>query len=121
MADVVESSLLELERAAEDSLCNATGAEFYAAIMMPDALMVLANGMVMDRDTVVASLSKSPPWRAYDIDDVRLIDADNAVLVYIGTAYRDGKEPAFVGAMTSAYHRTDQGWKLALYTQTRQG
>jgi hypothetical protein len=119
----VEESLLELERAGWDSLCDASGSEFYGEVMLEDALMVLANGMVMDRDTVVASLSKSPPWRTYEIGDVRLIevDDDNAVLVYTGTAYRDGEEPAFVGAMTSAYHRTDGGWKLALYTQTRIG
>jgi hypothetical protein len=91
--------------------------------VLADALMVLANGMVMDRDTVVASLSKSPPRRDYEISDVRLIavDADTAILVYTGTAYRDGEDPAFVGAMTSAYHRTDGVWKLALYTQTRIG
>jgi hypothetical protein len=119
----VEDSLLDLERAGWDSLCNASGSEFYGGIMLADALMVLANGMVMDRDTVLASLSKSPSWRAYDIGDVRLIELDdhNAVLVYTGTAYRDGDEPALVGAMTSTYHRTDDGWKLALYTQTSIG
>jgi Domain of unknown function (DUF4440) len=119
----VEESLLELERAGWDSLCNASGSEFYGQAMLADALMVLANGMVMDRDTVVASLSKSPPWRDYEISDVRLIevDDDNAILVYTGTAYRDVEEPAFVGAMASAYHRTDGVWKLALYTQTRRG
>jgi hypothetical protein len=123
MPDIDLNSLLGLERAGWDSLCNATGSRFYGEVMLPDALIVLANGMVMDRDTVVSSLSKAPPWRAYDIDEVRLIqlDDDNATLVYVGTAYRDGEEPAFVGAMTSAYHRTDDGWKLALYTQTRQG
>jgi hypothetical protein len=123
MPNTVEDFLLELERAGWDSLCNATGSQFYGEVMLPDALMVLANGMVMDRDTVVSSLSEAPPWRAYDIDEVRLIqlDDDNATLVYVGTAYRDGEEPAFVGAMSSAYHRTDDGWKLALYTQTRQG
>jgi hypothetical protein len=91
--------------------------------MLEDALMVLANGMVMDRDTVVASLSKSPPWRTYEIGDVRLIevDDDNAVLVYTAPRTGTAEEPAFVGAMTSAYHRTDGGWKLALYTQTRIG
>jgi hypothetical protein len=121
MADIDLESLLELERAGWDSLCAASGSEFYGEVMLPGALMVLANGMVMDRDTVVAALSKSPPWRAYDIGDVRLIevDDDNAVLVYTGTGYRDGEEPAFVGAMASAYHRTDGAWKLALYTQTR--
>jgi hypothetical protein len=123
MPNTVEDSLLELERAGWDSLCNTTGSQFYGEVMLPDALMVLANGMVMNRDTVVSSLSEAPPWRAYDIDEVRLIqlDDDNATLVYVGTAYRDGEEPAFVGAMSSAYHRTDDGWKLALYTQTRIG
>jgi hypothetical protein len=121
--NAVEESLLELERAGWESLCDASGSEFYGDVMLADALMVLANGMVMDRDTVVASLSKSPPWRSYEIGDVRLIevDDDNAILVYTGTAYREGEEPAFVGAMASAYHRTDGGWKLALYTQTRLG
>ncbi len=121
MADIVLDALLELERAGWDSLCNASGSDFYGAVMLPGALMVLANGMVMDRDTVVSSLSESPPWRKYDIADVRLIDVDddNAALVYTGTAYRDGDEPVFVGAMSSAYHRTADGWKLALYTQTR--
>ena len=52
--------------------------------MLPNALMVLANGMVLDRDMVVFALSESPPWRTYDIGDVRLIGVDNdnnAVLV----------------------------------------
>jgi hypothetical protein len=82
MADIVLDALLELERAGWDSLCDASGSEFYGAVMLPGALMVLANGMVMDRDTVVSSLSESPPWRKYDIADVRLIDVDddNAVL-----------------------------------------
>ena len=35
------------------------------------------------------------------------------------TAYREADEPAFVGAMSSAYHRTDAGWKLALCQQTQ--
>jgi hypothetical protein len=72
--------------------------------MLPNALMVLANGMVMDRDMVVSALSESPPWRTYDIGDVRLIevDNDNAVLVYTGTAYREADAPAFVAAMSSS-------------------
>jgi hypothetical protein len=119
--NVIVDLLLELERAGWDSLCNGTGWQFYGGVMLPHAVMVLANGMVMDRDTVVSALSESPPWRAYDIADVRLIsiDDDNAALVYTGTAYRDGDEPAFVGAMSSLYHRTEDGWKLALYQQTQ--
>jgi hypothetical protein len=121
MSDEVRDVLLELERAGWNSLCDSTGADFYGGVMLSDAVMVLANGMVMDRDTVVAALSESPPWRTYEITDVRLItaDTDNAVLVYTGTGYREGDDPAFVGAMSSVYHRTDGGWKLALYQQTR--
>lgn len=39
--------------------------------------------------------------------------------MYRGTYYRDGDEPAFVGAMSSLYHRTAEGWKLALYQQSQ--
>ncbi len=62
-----------LERAGWDSLCNQTGSEYYGELMLPNALIVLANGMVMDRDVVVSALSESPPLRAYDIGDLRLI------------------------------------------------
>jgi Domain of unknown function (DUF4440) len=117
----VLDELLHIERAGWDSLCESTGADFYGELMLPDAVMVLANGMVMDRNTVVSALAQSPPWRAYEISGVRLIalDDDNAALVYTGTAYRDGDEPAFVGAMSSVYHRVDGVWKLTLYQQTR--
>jgi hypothetical protein len=114
-------ALLQLERAGWDSLCDSTGSRFYGEVMLPDALMVLANGMVMDRDTVVSALSDAPPWRTYEIRDVRLVEPDekNATLVYTGIGYRDGDEPAFTGAMSSAYHRVDGDWKLALYQQTQ--
>lgn len=117
----VLDELLHIERAGWDSLCESTGADFYGDLMLPDSVMVLANGMVMDRNTVVSALAQSPPWRAYEISGVRLItlDDDNAALVYTGTAYRDGDEPAFVGAMSSVYHRVDGVWKLTLYQQTR--
>lgn len=121
MTDEVLDLLLELERAGWDSLCNGTGSNFYGGVMLPDALMVLANGMVMDRDTVVEALSQSPPWSRYELGDVRLIRPadDTGVLVYTGTGYRDGDDPAFVGAMSSVYVQTEQGWKLALYQQTQ--
>ncbi|KAA0117427.1 nuclear transport factor 2 family protein [Mycolicibacterium sp. P9-22] len=120
MTDNLVETLLGLERAGWDSLCDSTGSEFYGAMMLADAVMVLANGMVMDRRAVVDALSQSPPWRTYEISDVRCIPIDdaNAVLVYTGTGYRDGAEPAFRGAMSSVYHRTGDSWRLALYQQT---
>ncbi len=118
--DPREATLLELERRGWDSLCAGTGAEFYGEIMTSDALMVLANGAVMDREAVAESLADAPPWRTYTIRDVRLATAgrDGAALVYVGTAYRDADEPAFVGVMSSVYVREDDQWRLALYQQT---
>jgi len=121
MGTDLHTDLLELERAGWDALCDATGSQFYGEVMLPAAVMVLANGMVMDRATVISALSESPPWRTYEIRDVRLIDidADTAILQYTGVGYRDAAEPAFTGAMSSVYHRTAAGWKLALYQQTQ--
>lgn len=112
--------LLALEHAGWKSLCDGSGDAFYGGIMTDDAVMVLANGMVMDRATVTSALGESPPWSRYEIDDVRLIeiDADTAALVYTGTGWRDGQNEPFVGAMSSVYHRTADGWKLALYQQS---
>ena len=112
--------LLELEHAGWKSLCDGSGDTFYGGVMTDDAVMVLANGMVMDRDTVTSALGESPPWARYEIDDVRLIEIgqDTAALVYTGTGWRDGSEDPFVGAMSSVYHRTGDGWKLALYQQS---
>ena len=112
--------LLELEHAGWKSLCDGSGDTFYGGVMTDDAVMVLANGMVMDRDTVTSALGESPPRARYEIDDVRLIEIgpDTAALVYTGTGWRDGSEDPFVGAMSSVYHRTGDGWKLALYQQS---
>ncbi|BDY31932.1 hypothetical protein hbim_05890 [Mycolicibacterium mageritense] len=117
----VFDALIDLERAGWDSLCAGKGSDFYGATMLPDAVMVLANGMVMDRDTVTAALAESPPWRTYDIYDARLVQFDdaNAGLVYTAKAHRDGTDTAFVGVMSSIYHLTGDGWKLALYQQTQ--
>lgn len=119
MGAVLEE-LLALERAGWDSLCDGSGDKFYGDVMTADAVMVLANGTIMDRDTVVAALGDSPPWARYELSDERAItiDADTAAVVYTGTGYRDGSDDPFVGAMSSVYHRTGDTWKLVLYQQT---
>ncbi|QDP95407.1 nuclear transport factor 2 family protein [Microlunatus elymi] len=116
----VKQTLLDLERQGWDSLCDSTGDVFYGNLMTEDALMVLANGAVMDRPTVVAALRQSPAWRAYEITDVQTIGTgpDSAGLVYVGTGYREAAEPEFVGLMSSVYVRRDGRWRLALYQQT---
>jgi hypothetical protein len=121
MNDVqLKASLLDVERQGWDSLCDSTGADFYGELMTDDGVMVLANGAVMDRAAVVESLRQAPPWSSFEIDDVRLVrtGADGAALVYLGTAYRDAEQPAFVGLMSSVYRLVEDQWRLALYQQT---
>lgn len=115
-----QRTLMELERKGWDSLCDSTGDVFYGELMTDDAVMILANGEIMDRASVVAALGQAPPWRTYDISDARFVDtgSDSVALVYVGSAYREAAEPAFVGLMASVYVRRNGGWRLALYQQS---
>ena len=112
--------LLDLEHRGWSSLCDGTGADFYGSVMTEDGVMVLANGAVLDRPTVVASLNDAPAWDTYGITDERLVRLgdDDAILVYTGRASRGGDEPEFVALMSSVYTRRDGDWRLALYQQT---
>lgn len=56
------AQLMRLERRGWDSLTRSAGGGFYRSLMTPDALMVLVNGMVLDRDTIASSLDDAPPW-----------------------------------------------------------
>lgn len=111
--------LLALEHRGWKSLCEGTGADFYAQIMTPDAVMVLAHGLVLDRDAVRGSLNNAPPWDRYEIRDERLVQLteDTAALVYTGHAFRAG-EPEFLALMSSVYIRRNGEWRLVLYQQT---
>lgn len=95
-------------------------ARFYGSLMTGDALTVLANGAVMDRESVIESLEQAPHWRTYHIGEVRLIrgGSDSASFVCVATAHREGDEPAFTGVMSSQYRHRDDALRLALYQQT---
>ncbi|MBB0991423.1 nuclear transport factor 2 family protein [Dietzia sp. SLG510A3-30A2] len=115
--DIAE--LLELEHRGWSSLCDGTGADFYGRRMTADAVMVLAHGLALDREAVIASLNEAPPWQSYDISDERLIEVDEntAALVYTGRTSR-GDEDHFHALMSTVYTRREGQWRIALYQQT---
>ncbi len=119
MSALTIERLLKLEHAGWASLCEGRGGTFYGELMTADALMVLVNGMTMDRSTVAASLDGSPAWDSYEISDLRHVDLGDgaAALVYRAEAVRDGEEP-FVALMSSTYRIVDGEPRLALYQQT---
>jgi hypothetical protein len=113
--------LIGLEHQGWKSLCNSTGADFYGKVMTEDGVMTLAHGFVLDRQHVIDSLNKAPPWSGYEISQERLIPLSDtaAVLVYRGTAWRgEDTEPEFQAWMTSAYVKRQGQWRLASYQQT---
>jgi hypothetical protein len=111
--------LLALEKSGWDALCESRGADYYGEIMTSDAVMVLVNGMTLDRDAVRASLNAAPPWDSYDITDARVVAAGRgaAALVYRARAERVGEAP-FEALMSSVYAEVDGKLRLALYQQT---
>lgn len=119
MKPEIFQELTSLEHAGWKSLCDGTAAEFYGNLMSSEGLMILANGMVMDRDQVTEALREAPTWDGYEIRNEKLVPlgSDFAVLVYEGVGRRDG-EADFVAQMSSVYVRVDGAWKLAVYSQT---
>lgn len=114
------SDLLRLENAGWQSLCDGSGGDFYGTVMTDDGLMVLADGSVLDRGQVIASLDDAPAWSAYEITDERLVEIgpDAAAFVYRGRGFRASGGPPFHAQMSSVYVRRDGEWRLALYQQT---
>ena len=112
--------LLEIERHGWEALCRSDGAAFYGEVMTSDGVMVLVNGMVLDRDEVAVSLAGAPAWDRFEIADARMIGlgVDAAALVYHATAVRDGEAP-FRALMSSVYRLVDGVPRLALYQQTQ--
>lgn len=120
MARIDLPELFALERRGWDSLCQSRGGQFYGELMTQDAVMVLVNGMVLDRETIAASLDDSPPWSTYELDDARLVPTgtDSAALVYRATASRTGGPEPFVALMSSHYRVLDDRLRMTLYQQT---
>ena len=112
-------SLLAVERAGWDSLCEGSGGSFYGELMIPAGQMIISNGMVLDRAAVKASLDNAPTWDRYEISEARQVPlgAESAALIYAAQSVR-GDEAPFVATMTSVYCLVDGRLRLALYQQT---
>lgn len=119
MTALTLDSLLTIETDGWQSLTQSRGGDFYGALMTPEAVMVLVNGMVIDRDTITASLNDSPRWDEFHIDDARVVPVgkDSVALIYRARAVRNGEAP-FQALMSSVYCRIDGEPRLALYQQT---
>jgi hypothetical protein len=114
------TGLMELERQGWDSLTRSEGGDFYGRLMTDEAMMILVNGMVLDRETIAGSLNDSPPWSSYELTDERLVPLGDqtAALVYRATATRAGEGEPFTALMASVYRLLDGEPRLALYQQT---
>ena len=113
-------ALLALEHRGWEALTRHAGGRFYGALMTADAVMILVNGMVLDREPIAAALDESPPWRTFTLEHARLVPTGegSAALVYRATASRDGEDVPFVALMSSHYTLVNGAPALTLYQQT---
>lgn len=113
-------ALLVLEQRGWEALTRHEGGTFYGELMAADALMILVNGMVLDRETIAASLNDSPAWSTFALEDARLVPTGThgAALVYRATAWRDGEDEPFIALMASHYTLSEGRPVLTLYQQT---
>jgi hypothetical protein len=120
MSELTLEHLLALEHRGWDALCRSEGGSFYGELMMPEAVMVLVNGMVLGRDAVAGSLNDAPPWASYTLTDTQLVPmgADIAALVSRASATRNGQDEPFTALMSSVYCSVQGSTRLALYQQT---
>ncbi|KAB7745126.1 DUF4440 domain-containing protein [Nostocoides sp. F2B08] len=112
--------LMELEHQGWDALCRSVGGDFYGRLMMPEAVMILVNGMILDRETIASTLNDSPPWTSYELSQESLvpINDDAAAVVYRASAVRQGDDQPFIALMTSVYRMVEGEARLVLYQQT---
>ena len=87
--------------------------------MTPGGLMIISNGMVLDRAAVKASLDGAPTWDQYEMSETRHVPlgTETAALIYSAQSVR-GNEAPFVATMTSVYCVIEGRLRLALYQQT---
>lgn len=113
-------ALFALEHRGWESLTRNQGGTFYGALMTAEAVMILVNGMVLDRETIAASLNESPAWATFTLEGACCVPTGegSAALVYRATATRVGQGDPFVALMSSHYTLVEGAPRLTLYQQT---
>lgn len=115
-ASLDRDDLLALERDGWESLCRAEGALFYRGLLTVDAVMILPDGTILERASIIERFTKCPTWVGFELSDVRLVPAgaDSAALVYHAVATREGHEEPFVALIASVYRVVDGKPLLAI-------
>jgi uncharacterized protein (TIGR02246 family) len=110
--------LASLERRGWEALSGPDGESFYADLMADDGYMVFP-GLVLGREETLRAVKQAAPWSAFELSDLRVVEAapDSAVVIYRALARRDDTAP-YRALMSSAYVRRDGRWRLILHQQT---
>jgi len=114
----LKDDLLTLERGFWDAIRDP---DFYREHMADDGLAVFSVG-IMGKDAAIASTSGAEvaKWSDVALSNARVIELtpDSAVLVYEGSARRDGG--SYAANCSSAYVKRDGRWLMALHQQSQQ-
>lgn len=94
--------------------------EFYREVCDPGSLFVMP-GMVATLDEAIAGLEQAPPWDAYELTRLRVIElADCAAALSYHFSGRRGDQ-SYGADMISTYVRRRGQWRLMTHQQTPTG
>jgi hypothetical protein len=118
MPDDLEQTLIGLERAGWEALASDRGVRFYQDVLLDTGVMIFPVG-VFGKAEALQGIASAPPWDRYELREVRVLRlGESAASVVYAVEAQRADQPAYRARMSSTYVRREDGWKLALHTQT---
>ncbi|WP_062317388.1 DUF4440 domain-containing protein [Demequina maris] len=107
-----------LERQAWEELSGGDPRAFFGRVLASDAVMLLPDVGLLERDESIDSMATTQPWDVHTLEDMRVLapSEDVAVVVYRARAIRWDMQ--HVTHVSSAYVRLDGEWRLLVHQQT---
>ncbi|WP_062462886.1 nuclear transport factor 2 family protein [Demequina soli] len=107
-----------LERAGWEARSGGDPRAFFERVLAPDAVMVLPDVGVLERDEAIVEVATAQPWSVHRLEEMRLVTpAENvAILLYLSRAIRWDVE--HVARTASTYVLDGHSWRMVLHQET---
>lgn len=116
ITDDLPAQLIHHEHEGWDAICRGEGGTYYHHAMTPDAVMIVADG-VIDRNAIMAALEGST-WDEYSMSEHRVVRLGDraAVLVYRVQARRGDLTVDL--RMSTTYVCLEGRWRVGAHQHT---